>query len=33
VTSGARAREVKTIMSNAFAFGGSNAALIIRSLD
>jgi 3-oxoacyl-[acyl-carrier-protein] synthase II len=33
VTSGARAREVKTMMSNAFAFGGSNAALIIRSLD
>jgi 3-oxoacyl-[acyl-carrier-protein] synthase II len=30
VTSGARPRAVRAMMSNAFAFGGSNAVLIIR---
>jgi 3-oxoacyl-[acyl-carrier-protein] synthase II len=33
VTSGARPLGVKTMMSNAFAFGGSNAVLIVRQFN
>jgi 3-oxoacyl-(acyl-carrier-protein) synthase len=33
VISGARAMKLKTIMSNSFAFGGSNAVLLVRRKD